>query len=144
MNSRCVYRDLIALSRCFGEGMVWLQGVDHSCICQGIAGKPLLTRVSGHSSVTDVCVTLRSYSRCIRAVLHWKNRVPTPICGAFGVLRPNSSKIWLCSSQNSRSLLCSSATFCVTEMFTMEPVVAPGGRRREGNSMRWARSPKRI
>jgi hypothetical protein len=29
-------------------------------------------------------------------------------------------------------------------MFTIEPVVAPGGRRREGNSIRWARSPKRI
>jgi len=29
-------------------------------------------------------------------------------------------------------------------MFTIEPVVAPGGRRREGNSIRWARSPRRI
>lgn len=81
----------------------------------------------GHSSVTDVWVTLRRL-----------------ISGAFGVPCPNSSKISRCRSQNSQSLLCSSATFCVTEMFTMEPVVAPGGRSNEGNSMRWARSPRRI
>lgn len=29
-------------------------------------------------------------------------------------------------------------------MLTIDPVVAPGGRRIEGNSMRWARSPSRI
>ena len=73
-----------------------------------------------------------------------KEGAPTLISGAFGVPRPNSSKISLCRSQNSRSLLCSSETFCVTEIFTMEPVVAPGGRSKEGNSMRWARSPRRI
>ncbi|CAK5283798.1 unnamed protein product, partial [Mycena citricolor] len=64
--------------------------------------------------------------------------------GGSGVRTPNSPCISSCSTQNASSLLFSSAWFCRTEMLTMDPVVAPGGRSTEGNSIRWARSPRRI
>jgi hypothetical protein len=39
----------------------------------------------GHSNVTEVWVTLRSYVCRISAVFHGKIDAPTLICGAFGI-----------------------------------------------------------
>ncbi len=57
---------------------------------------------------------------------------------------PNASNISLCRFQKSFSLFFSSVMFRWTEMLTIEPVETPGGNSSDGNSMRWARSPRRI
>lgn len=73
-----------------------------------------------------------------------KEKTRTSSLGLSGVWVPNASRISFCKFQNSFSLFFSSETFLCTEMLTIDPVVTPGGRRRDGNSMRWARSPRRI
>jgi hypothetical protein len=82
---------------------------------------------AGHSSVTLVCVTCLSFSS-----------------GAAGESRPYSWRMESCRDQKSLSWAFSAARLRLTEMLTIEPEVTPGGRRREGNSIRWARSPIKI
>lgn len=64
--------------------------------------------------------------------------------GGSGTRVPYSSRMSPCRSQKSVSLFFSSTTFLCTEMLTIEPVFTPGGSSKEGNSMRWARSPRSI
>jgi hypothetical protein len=74
---------------------------------------------AGHSSVTLVCVTCLNFRS-----------------GGAGESNPYSCKIESWRDQKSLSWAFSAARFRLTEMLTMDPDVTPGGRRREGNSIR--------
>jgi hypothetical protein len=86
----------------------------------------------------------KEYASQIRSLRVAERIGLTSSFGFSGVVRPYASRTLFCNAQNSASRRFSSLTFWCTAILTIDPVVAPGGRSIEGNSIKWARSPSSI
>lgn len=80
-----------------------------------------------HSRIRDVCVIFR-----------------TRTTGFTGSCRPNFVRMFSCKSQNSCIFFSSSSVLRFTVILTILPDDTPLGNNKEGNSMRWWSSVKRM